>query len=251
MKKGFKVLFIVSCILVIVGLSISIVSLSFGAATITDELLSAVDNVLSFVGSDFYDPPRDFDGTIAAEPGSDHMVSVDLESDEPIGIDPGTIRAIKIEWIAGDVIVTGGAPEFLIEESGNSEYKTVCTLKEGVLHIKYRESMGKVSIGSLSEHKDIAIRLPPSVSERLDYISVSGASSDLDFANLTVGKIKTDTASGKCVMFAVNANQFSADTASGAIDIHGTFGSAECNTASGKTAGPAEKLYTLAIVTTS
>ena len=240
MKKGFKILLIVSCILVIVGLIITIAALIFGASESLGDLSAEINKVLGFIDDDFYEPPLDFDGTIAAAPGADSFVSVDLDSDQPIEIDPATIRAINIEWIAGDVIITGGAPEFLIEENNSTSHKTVCILKEGVLYIKYKETMSGINLSAINEKKDIAIRLPITDRNSFDYVSVSGASSKLDIANITANKIDIGTASGDCELFTVNAAELDIGTASGNITLHGVFDNVECSTASGTISGDGE-----------
>lgn len=241
MNKGLKILLIVACILVIVGTIIAVIAFAAGAVNSLEDFSISLNRVLGFIDDDIYEPPMDFEGsvTIDVDGGKKQFGSGD-SSDPVAGSETPSISSIDIDWIAGEVVITGGAPEFSIEENNNTSYETVCTLKNGHLSIKYKEAMNGISLGFNSGSKDIAVRLPAELSENLHSVSISTASANVNIANLTVTEMDIETASGDCDIFTVNIGEFDFDSASGDIEAYGTFGGFSSDTASGNTVAEGE-----------
>ena len=155
------------------------------------------------------------------------------------------VKAIDLDWAAGDVTLKNGSGTCAVSESGDGSLVTSEKLHwwlDGTtLRIKYCESGYRHLIRSTKKH--LTLEIPASVNLDIDVASgkvqsstpleaasleIDTASGGISLGELTAGKAEIDSASGGIAIERISAEKLTIDVASGGV----TLGVGDCKTVS-------------------
>lgn len=168
--------------------------------------------------------PRDADAMLAASP------------DGAIALSPEGIRELKVEWLAGDILIQPGKTDrIMIRETGSFEEEHAMVVKQHRDTLKVNFCIYSVhDYFSLHIHKDIRKDLTITVPADWlpESLEVECASAAIEIRDLTVGEVDFDGASGTCVFTDCTVGTLDVDTASGDIRFQGQLTELDCDAVS-------------------
>ena len=219
MKKVTKISLIAAACLVLAGLLLVLFSVTFLHAQVQEIWNSGMLNV-SFVGVGPRSGYQELDGA--------------YETDNSYFVSTQDIQNIDLKWISGAVTVTvtddGDAAFF--ETSGDTITEKTA-LRYGVkgttLYIQY---CAKNAPGNLPM-KDLELRLPRALMERLGDFSFDGSSATLTVSGLSAEHFSFFSASGNLNAEGMTVGSANLDSTSGSISFSGAFCRANADSVSG------------------
>lgn len=150
--------------------------------------------------------------------------------------DASQIQNIEIEWVAGSIQICRdkNASNITVAETNNGKekYDMVCKASGNTLKIQFsEESIQFPSFGiNVDISKDLMILVPESWN--CDTLEVDAASASMNIADMTIGNVDFDGASGVCVFDNCHVDTLDLDTASGDVEFTGTLNVLECDAVS-------------------
>lgn len=151
--------------------------------------------------------------------------SAQVSEMEAASVDPAVIQNIKIQWAAGNITIqpSDQVNEIQIAESEAPEKdRMVCKVSGSTLTIQFCKSNQKIiSFGTDINAKDLVITVPSDwVCKNLE---IEVAAADVEIANMTIGEIDFDGASGQCSLNNCTVENLDVDAASGDLYFTGAL----------------------------
>lgn len=136
-------------------------------------------------------------------------------------LDSSDIDSIKIDWIAGDIIVSpydGSKIEIVEYAQRELDEDDVLTYKTSgdTLTIKFRKSF---RIFDFMPAKKLEVLIPAGLAVNLEDFIVDNVSSGVDVEGISSGLFKIDSVSGKGIFTDIKADEISIESTSGSIEI--------------------------------
>ncbi|MBQ6798995.1 MAG: DUF4097 family beta strand repeat protein [Oscillospiraceae bacterium] len=223
MKKGLKILLIVSAVLIVAGMSLIVTGVVSGAG-LRDVYLSVGDDL------PFATVPQSTEETVEIIPAKEPDAAQMVGSDD-------SIVSLDIDWISGSV-------EFVIHEEdhfGFSEhadvpiedaYRMVLNRKGNTLEVDYTEKIPL--IGSVPT-KHLTVYVPASKAAAMNEIRLSVTSAEVMISGISADKLIVSSVSGDVQADNMTLRYVSIGTTSGEVWLtqEGTSCTAEVNTTSG------------------
>lgn len=145
------------------------------------------------------------------------------------------IRNLDIDWASGEVhiIASESAEQISFEESydGNEDARLRWVVDGETLKIRFRARNSLISFGSLN--KKLTVTIPTSLAQHLDKVKIGTASAKVNVSGLQAGILDVDTASGRLELDG-SYEELSVDTASGSVTFAGSCRKINIDTASGR-----------------
>lgn len=145
------------------------------------------------------------------------------------------IRNLDIDWASGEVhiIASESAERISFEESydGNEDARLRWVVDGETLKIRFRARNSLISFGSLN--KKLAVTIPASLAQHLDKVKIGTASAEVNVSGLQADILDVDTASGRLELDGTYG-ELSVDTASGSVTFAGSCRKINIDTASGR-----------------
>jgi len=227
MKKGLKILLILSAVFVMSGISL-IVAGAFGGVNFEDAYLSVGDY------SAIIDPTHTSQTVTDVAP----LQGTDSSADSSFMVDSGEgIVSLDIDWVSGSV-------DFVIHEDdhfGFSEhsdrpiedaYKMVVGQKGNTLEVDYTD---KVPLLGSIPTKYLTVYIPAAKAAAMNEIRISVTSAEVSVSGITADKLIVSSVSGEVYAEEMTLRYVSIETTSGEVMLNqlGTSCTAEMNTVSG------------------
>lgn len=149
-----------------------------------------------------------------------------------------SLNEIEVNWVDGEVNITpynGQTIELEETSSGNLSKREQMHyfFENGTLIIQYRRS-GFFFINSKAKNKNLSIRIPSSLCENLQNVSVDAASCDINVDGLHSRNFDFDTVSGNVKMNDIHVTkECNLETVSGDYDLSGEFQELDMESVSG------------------
>lgn len=145
------------------------------------------------------------------------------------------IRNLDIDWASGEVhiIASESAEQISFEESydGNEDARLRWVVDGETLKIRFRARNSLISFGSLN--KKLTVTIPASLAQHLDKVKIGTASAEVNVSGLQAEILDVDTASGRLELDGTYG-ELSVDTASGSVTFAGSCRKINIDTASGR-----------------
>lgn len=145
------------------------------------------------------------------------------------------IRNLDIDWASGEVhiIASESAEQISFEESydGNEDARLRWVVDGETLKIRFRARNSLISFGSLN--KKLTVTIPASLAQHLDKVKIGTASAEVNVSGLQADILDVDTASGRLELDGTYG-ELSVDTASGSVTFAGSCRKINIDTASGR-----------------
>ena len=145
------------------------------------------------------------------------------------------IRNLDIDWASGEVhiIASESAQQISFEESydGNEDARLRWVVDGETLKIRFRARNSLISFGSLN--KKLTVTIPASLAQHLDKVKIGTASAEVNVSGLQAEILDVDTASGRLELDGTYG-ELSVDTASGSVTFAGSCRKINIDTASGR-----------------
>ena len=145
------------------------------------------------------------------------------------------IRNLDIDWASGEVhiIASESAEQISFEESydGNEDARLRWVVDGETLKIRFRARNSLISFGSLN--KKLTVTIPASLAQLLDKVKIGTASAEVNVSGLQAEILDVDTASGRLELDGTYG-ELSVDTASGSVTFAGSCRKINIDTASGR-----------------
>lgn len=145
------------------------------------------------------------------------------------------IRNLDIDWASGEVhiIASESAERISFEESydGNEDARLRWVVDGETLKIRFRARNSLISFGSLN--KKLTVTIPASLAQHLDKVKIGTASAEVNVSGLQAEILDVDTASGGLELDGTYG-ELSVDTASGSVTFAGSCRKINIDTASGR-----------------
>lgn len=145
------------------------------------------------------------------------------------------IRNLDIDWASGEVhiIASESAGQISFEESydGNEDARLRWVVDGETLKIRFRARNSLISFGSLN--KKLTVTIPASLAQHLDKVKIGTASAEVNVSGLQAEILDVDTASGRLELDGTYG-ELSVDTASGSVTFAGSCRKINIDTASGR-----------------
>lgn len=145
------------------------------------------------------------------------------------------IRNLDIDWASGEVhiIASESAEQISFEESydGNEDARLRWVVDGETLKIRFRARNSLISFGSLN--KKLTVIIPASLAQHLDKVKIGTASAEVNVSGLQAEILDVDTASGRLELDGTY-EELSVDTASGSVTFVGSCRKINIDTASGR-----------------
>ena len=145
------------------------------------------------------------------------------------------IRNLDIDWAIGEVriIASESAEQISFEESydGNEDARLRWVVDGETLKIRFRARNSLISFGSLN--KKLTVTIPASLAQHLDKVKIGTASAEVNVSGLQAEILDVDTASGRLELDGTYG-ELSVDTASGSVTFAGSCRKINIDTASGR-----------------
>ena len=157
-------------------------------------------------------------------------------SDERTTFAASEVQEIKIEWVAGDILIQpNDADTISIREDGLSDerYAMILRCRDGELKIQFcDEDITKIfGVGMSTElSKDLTITVPRDW--ECNTLEIDAASAAVEVNDLTIREVDFDGASGACEFENCTVDEIDLDTASGDIRFIGSLDTLDCDAAS-------------------
>lgn len=137
------------------------------------------------------------------------------------------IKKIKIDWVAGDVMLrVGSSDEIVFSESANRDLtegqKMRYTISNsGVLEIRFRENIDNIfgwfSWDANMPEKTLTLEVPASLLDQLTELNADSVSANIDLSGVYGVKTKLSTVSGDVKCADITTDELRVSTTSGAI----------------------------------
>ena len=154
------------------------------------------------------------------------------------------IRNLDIDWASGEVhiIASESAEQISFEESydGNEDARLRWVVDGETLKIRFRARNSLISFGSLN--KKLTVTIPASLAQHLDKVKIGTASAEVNVSGLQAEILDVDTASGRLELDGTYG-ELSVDTASGSVTFAGSCRKINIDTASGRIRLPPGDLW--------
>lgn len=145
------------------------------------------------------------------------------------------IRNLDIDWASGEVhiIASESAEQISFEESydGNEDARLRWAVDGETLKIRFRARNSLISFGSLN--KKLTVTIPASLAQHLDKVKIGTASAEVNVSGLQADILDVDTASGRLELDGTYG-ELLVDTASGSVTFAGSCRKINIDTASGR-----------------
>lgn len=145
------------------------------------------------------------------------------------------IRNLDIDWASGEVhiIASESAEQISFEESydGNEDARLRWVVDGETLKIRFRARNSLISFGSLN--KKLTVTIPASLAQHLDKVKIGTVSAEVNVSGLQAEILDVDTASGRLELDGTYG-ELSVDTASGSVTFAGSCRKINIDTASGR-----------------
>lgn len=145
------------------------------------------------------------------------------------------IHNLDIDWASGEVhiIASESAEQISFEESydGNEDARLRWVVDGETLKIRFRARNSLISFGSLN--KKLTVTIPASLAQHLDKVKIGTASAEVNVSGLQADILDVDTASGRLELDGTYG-ELSVDTASGSVTFAGSCRKINIDTASGR-----------------
>ena len=145
------------------------------------------------------------------------------------------IRNLDIDWASGEVhiIASESAEQISFEESydGNEDARLRWVVDGETLKIRFRARNSLISFGSLN--KKLTVTIPASLAQHLDKVKIGTAFAEVNVSGLQAEILDVDTASGRLELDGTYG-ELSVDTASGSVTFAGSCRKINIDTASGR-----------------
>lgn len=145
------------------------------------------------------------------------------------------IRNLDIDWASGEVhiVASESAEQISFEESydGNEDARLRWVVDGETLKIRFRARNSLISFGSLN--KKLTVTIPASLAQHLDKVKIGTASAEVNVSGLQAEILDVDTASGRLELDGTYG-ELSVDTASGSVTFAGSCRKINIDTASGR-----------------
>ena len=145
------------------------------------------------------------------------------------------IRNLDIDWASGEVhiIASESAERISFEESydGNEDARLRWVVDGETLKIRFRARNSLISFGSLN--KKLTVTIPASLAQHLDKVKIGTASAEVNVSGLQADILDVDTASGRLELDGTYG-ELSVDTASGSVTFAGSCRKINIDTARGR-----------------
>lgn len=148
-----------------------------------------------------------------------------ISQNETISADPAEIHNIEIQWAAGNITIqpSDQINEIQIAESEAPEKdRMVCKVSGSTLTIQFcKTSQNFISFGTDIDAKDLVVTVPGDwVCKNLE---IEVAAADVKIANMTIGELDFDGASGQCILENCTVGDLDVDAASGDLRFSGAL----------------------------
>lgn len=159
-----------------------------------------------------------------------------LPNEESLTLAPDAVREIKIEWVAGDIIIQPMDTDVItVSESDVSDPKYAMVWQErgGKLEIHFCEEAVVTGFGvNLGKEvtKDLYIYVPRDW--ECSSIEIDAASATVEINDLTIRELDFDGASGTCDLENCTVTDLDIDTASGDVRFSGSLTTLDFDAAS-------------------
>lgn len=145
------------------------------------------------------------------------------------------IHNLDIDWASGEVhiIASESAEQISFEESydGNEDARLRWAVDGETLKIRFRARNSLISFGSLN--KKLTVTIPASLAQHLDKVKIGTASAEVNVSGLQADILDVDTASGRLELDGTYG-ELLVDTASGSVTFAGSCRKINIDTASGR-----------------
>lgn len=219
MTKASKTVLIIAVICIALSAALLFVAAILGGAQLKNNILEGIETEIFGFRVDISKDGVTVENENNMFENSGDIISDGYETETVFNADE-VITALDINWVSGDVSVEIGGDVVKVHESSkkaiNENEAMKCAVKNGVLIIDcYPERV--ISIGINDSLKNLIVTIPEYYVQRIDTISVSTVSADVNIGAFTMNELDIDTTSGKILLSGAYANKAELETVSGNI----------------------------------